>query len=281
MKRTLKYLFLSVVLFVFINELHSQRVVVDSSFMDKFPTLVGSISFDTDSIDIIAGEVGIGSSETYRVNIKNVGNYPVAFTNGKSNNFISVNFEPPLLNSMDEGVMVVSFEALADLDTGMLVSEVSIISNDRLNPYKYLNLYTTIIPGKANYSSAIMDTVPNIVFDHYNYDFGHHNHGRKFFHTFLITNFGSQPLLINNIEVPREVEIVDAPVGMIMPGEKRILRVKVSTRGRTGIQHYIISVYSNDPSDPVVMLGLHGSVKILPDNKKTSVQCESSGKQRL
>lgn len=281
MRKAIKYLFLSVVLTVFICDLHSQRVVVDSSFMDIFPTIIGSISFATDSTDVIAGEVGVGSSEEYRIDIKNVGNHAVSFTNGRSNNFISVNFEPQILNSMEEGVMIVNFETSRDLDTGMLVSEISIISNDNLNPYKFLNLFTTLVPSSASFSTTTMDTVPNIIFDHYNYDFGHHNHGRKFFHTFLITNYGTQPLIISNIEVPREVDVIDAPIGMIMPGEKRILRVKASTRGRTGIQHYIISVYSNDPSDPVVMLGLHGSVKILPDNKKTSVQCESIGKQRL
>ncbi len=256
------------------------QVKIDSSYLDRFPTLIGSICFETDSTDVWGGEIPAGSSSEYRIKIKNVGNYPVSFTNGKSNNFISLIFEPAFLNPLDEGVCVVSFESLVSIDTGELITEIAITSDDKKNPYKFLNLHNTILPAVETDPMLIMDSVPNIIFDHYNYDFGHQKRGQRFYHTYVITNRGKEPLLISNIVVPPGIEVIDYPVGEILPGEKIILRIRVNTRGRVGVQHYIVSVYSNDPSDPVVMLGLHGSVKVLPGHKKTSVQCSGS-KQRL
>ena len=280
MSYKLKYLFLLSIFIAGCNISKAQDVKIDSSFLENFPTLIGSICFETDSMEFFGGSVPAGGNNTYNLKMKNAGSIPVTFHNGKSNGFISLTFNPPVLNPSDEGVMVVLFEPHSSIDTGYLVTEIAITTDDILNPYKFLNLHTIILPEVVLDPNKVMDTVPNIIFDHYNFDFGHHNHGQRFLHTYLITNMGEQPLVVNNIELPPGVEVIDYPLGEILPEEQRILRVRVNTRGRVGVQHYIISVYSNDPSDPVVMLGIHGSVKEMPGHKKASVQC-NGGKQRL
>ncbi|MBC8319758.1 MAG: DUF1573 domain-containing protein [Bacteroidetes bacterium] len=273
--RMLRYTYL-ILLFLFANThlLLSQNTQIDSLTRKKFPLIIGNIGFATDSMDIVVGDVPRGEITVFRIEIRNFGKDPVMFTNGKSSRFVTLNFEPELLIPSKEGIINVEFNADIELNLGKFVSEISIVSNDKKSPYKFLNLLMNLIEGgrSINYKD-IFDTVPNMVFDHYNYDFGHLVRGKILYHTFLISNLGSMPLNIFEIKLPKGIKVVDSPANPILQDEKAMLRIRINTHGRIGIQHETIVVRSNDPDNPLVILGIHGSVRIYPNHKKTSVQC--------
>ncbi len=171
------------------------------------------------------------------------------------------------------GRMIVEFNADSELSLGEFKAEISIISSDNKNPYKFLYLIVNIEEGNSGGFQGKFDSVPHMVFDHYNYDYGHLVRGKKLYHTFLISNYGALPLSITDIETPKGITVVDRPVQPILSGEQAILRIKINTHGRVGVQHQSVFVHSNDPSSALVILGIHGSVRIYPAHKKTSVQC--------
>jgi len=59
-----------------------------------------------------------------------------------------------------------------------------------------------------------------VVFDHYNYDYGHLVRGKNLYHTFVISNTGSEPLYIIEIIPPKGIKIIDVPIQPILPGKK-------------------------------------------------------------
>ena len=246
---------------------------VDSALFKKFPTCIGNIGFAIDSNDIVVGDIPRGEISTFSYEIYNFGKESIVFTNGSSNNFVSQQFQPDVLPPATSGMMIVNFNANYELELGDFDSEISIISNDVKNPYKFLNIYMNIVEGLGGTNANAYDTVPHIVFDHYNYDYGHLTRGKVQYHTFIITNEGSESLIINELTLPKGTTVVDSPTEPLLAGEKYILRLKINTRGRVGVQHQSVLVHSNDPSNPLVILGLHGSVRIYPSHKKTSVQC--------
>ena len=252
----------------------SQNIGADTLVDKNFPLRIGNVGFATDSMEIVVGNVPLGEISNYRIGINNFGKEPIIFTNGKSNSFVSLKFEPNILMPSMSGTMNVEFDADPELDLGEFVAEVSIVSDDEENPYKFLNLLMNIVEGTGSaMNKAAFDTIPHLAFDHYNYDYGHLVRGKIEYHTFLITNEGGEPLNISEITPPKGIKIVDSPVQSILSGEKAILRIKINTRGRVGIQHQSILVKSNDPSSPLIILGIHGSVRVFPAHKKTSVQC--------
>lgn len=268
---------IQLILFVlFVNTLHvfSQTKVSDSLTKEEFPFVIGNVGFATDSIDIVVGDVPRGEVSTFRIELYNFGNEPVQFTSGKSNRFVTLKFEPDLLMPLNEGTMIIEFNADIDLLLGEFDTEISITSNDKKNPAKFLYILMNIVEstGGAKYQK-FLDTVPHIVFDHYNYNYGHLVRGRKEYHTFLISNVGSEPLNIVNIEVPKGLTVVDRPMQPMLSGEETILRIRINTKGRVGVQHQSVLVRSNDPVNPLIILGIHGSVKVYPAHKKTSDQC--------
>ena len=246
---------------------------VDSALFKKFPTCIGNIGFAIDSIDIVVGDMPRGEISTFSYEIYNFGKESIVFTNGSSNNFVSQQFQPEVLPPLSTGTMIVNFNADNELELGDFNSEISIISNDVKSPYKFLNIDMNIVEGLGGENANTFDTVPHIIFDHYNYDYGHQKRGKVQYHTFIITNEGSEPLLIKEITLPKGTTVVDSPTEPLMAGERYILRLKINTRGKVGVQHQSVLVHSNDPSNPLVILGLHGSVRIYPSHKKTSVQC--------
>lgn len=261
-------------LFAHSNVAISQNISQDSLVKGKFPLVIGSIGFATDSMEIVAGNVPGGEVTTFEFEIYNFGNAPVTFTNGRSNHFVTQKFEPKTLMPSTSGRMIVEFNADPELSLGEFKAEISIISSDKINPYKFLYLIVNVEEGTSgNGFQGKFDSVPHMVFDHYNYDYGHLVRGKKLYHTFLISNYGALPLSITDIVPPKGITIVDRPVHPILTGEQAILRLKINTHGRVGVQHQSVFVHSNDPASSLVILGIHGSVRIYPAHKKTSVQC--------
>lgn len=251
----------------------------DSVVLKKYPVVIGNIGFATDSVEIVVGKVPRGEITTFNFEVYNFGNEPVVFAVGKSNKFIGVNFQPTVLSPRMVGTMTAEFDADMEMDLGDFDVEIAITSDDKLNPYKFLTLLMEIIEGTGGVDSRKYDSVPHIVFDHYNHDFGHHKRGKIIYHTFILTNEGGEPLNIIDVQTPKGITIIDLPTEVILPGEKTILRFKINTRGKVGIQHQTIKVKSTDPEYPLVILGIHGSVRVFPNNKKPSNQCGNDGER--
>ena len=249
---------------------------IDSLLIKKFPLKIGSIGFATDSVEVVMGDVPHGEVSTFQFEIFNFGSEPVVFKNGKSNKFIGVEFTPSILYPEAAGVMKVEFDALSELDLGNFDVEVSIESDDNQNPYKFITLLMNLVEG-TNPDKNKYDSVPHIVFDHYNHDFGHFRRGKVIYHTFILSNDGGEPLYVFDVVPPKGITVIDSPIMPVMPDEKSIIRLKINTRGRVGIQHNTVLVHTNDPENPLVILGLHGSVRIYPTHKKTENQCGDVG----
>jgi len=273
--RVLRLIYIVLLTLVFsLNALLSQNVSVDSLILNSFPFRIGNVGFATDSMDIVVGDVPRGEKPNFRIGVYNFGKEPIVFTNGKSNRFVTLSFEPNMLMPLTDGSMNIEFDADNELSLGEFESEISIISDDMENPYKFLNLIMNIVESIAKSKiQGSFDTIPHMVFDHYNYDFGHLVRGKILYHTYIISNLGSEPLSILEIIPPKGIKVVDSPVQPIPLNEKAILRIRINTHGRVGVQHESVIVRSNDPLNPLVILGIHGSVRVFPEHKKTSAQC--------
>lgn len=250
--------------------LYSQSV--DSVILKKYPLKIGNLCISTDSVEVIIGDVPRGEKTTFDFNIYNQGNDIINVTNGRSNKFINVISNPSAIAPGASAILTVELDAKQELDLGDFDAEVSIVTDDKINPYKFMTLLMNIIEGE-NPNLGNYDSIPHIVFDHYNHDFGHLKRGKVLYHTFILENTGGEPLYVYSVEPPKGISVVDYPQVPVLPNEKSIIRLKINTRGRVGVQHNSVFVKTNDPDSPLIILGLHGSVKVYPSHKKTENQC--------
>lgn len=85
------------------------------------------------------------------------------------------------------------------------------------------------------------------------------------FREVTITNIGNYPLIINSCRASCGCTVPNCPVEAIPPKKKSVIKVRYNT-SNIGAFNKTITVYSNDQSNPVTLIRIHGEVKA-PTNK--------------
>ena len=235
---------------------------VDSSMIKKYPFRLGNIGFAIDSLEFDVGNLTRGETFHHEIQMYNFGKQPITFKSGKMDKFVDMNYNPGILSPDQSGTAIIDFEVVQDLPLGHTIAEIAIETNDKSNPFKFLYLIGNVTEDSPHFENKLVfDTVPRMVFDHYNYNFGHLPRGKNIVHTFVFTNRGNQDLIIDEINSSVGCSVIPPPMTIIPPGGTGTLVVKVRMLGNFGVQHRTINIKTNDPINPKITLGLHGTVR--------------------
>lgn len=98
-----------------------------------------------------------------------------------------------------------------------------------------------------------------IVFEKSTYDFGTIARQADGTCEFHFTNKGDAPLVITKVTAACGCTVPSYPKEPILPGEKGKIKVQYNTK-KTGVFTKTITVVSNDPSSPSVVLTIKGNV---------------------
>jgi uncharacterized protein DUF1573 len=110
---------------------------------------------------------------------------------------------------------------------------------------------TPVNPGEA----------PLIVFEQMDYDFGTVFAGEKVERHYNFKNDGKGTLTISNVKGSCGCTVAQASKNSLAPGETADVKAVFDSTGRSGQQDKTITVTSNDPKNPQVVLKLHGLVR--------------------
>jgi len=103
-------------------------------------------------------------------------------------------------------------------------------------------------------------SAPRMVLQEVVYDFGAVEQGTNVSHAFRLSNAGGLALSIDNLRSSCDCTATVAPARVIAPGGSAAADVLFDTARASGHQSKTVSVYSNDPSQPVITLTLTGRV---------------------
>ena len=105
---------------------------------------------------------------------------------------------------------------------------------------------------------------PDIVCDAPNYDFGDMSNTQFVEHEYPIRNAGTLSLEIRDVHASCGCTAVKPSQNVIPPGGEATIQARLDLRGRSGLQQKTITVTSNDPDTPTLILQLKGNaVQIL------------------
>ncbi len=232
----------------------------DSAFLQKYPYIIGKLAFAVDSLETYIGNISTGSDTLLRLEIYNFGKKPIKLFSRKSNRFVSIDYLSANLLPKNSTFAKISFSIPEEMPLGKMQFEAVFETDDKINPYKFLYFSANIVKNIAVH--AQVDTVPHIVFTNYNYVFGRLKRGRKLYYTFSFRNEGTKLLIINQIVVDKGIRILEKPQKQIPPGGTGDIRIEIFTGRYIGILHKSIFVYSNDPANQVIVLGIHGTIAV-------------------
>ncbi|MBI1852679.1 MAG: DUF1573 domain-containing protein [Planctomycetes bacterium] len=110
---------------------------------------------------------------------------------------------------------------------------------------------TPVNPGEA----------PTIVFDEMEFDFGTVFAGEKVEHHYPFKNTGKGTLNVSSVKGSCGCTVAQASKNSLAPGETADVKAVFDSTGRPGQNDKTITVTSNDPKNPQVILKLHGLVR--------------------
>ena len=254
--------------------LSGQTAKIDSALIKAYPFKIGNIGFSVDSIETIIGAVNRGEVYKHQIELYNFGKKPIVLKGGKSSRFIEIKYQPTVIQPGAKATAFIDFDVIPDLPLGPISVELAVETDDRQNAFKFLYLLADIVEDSTKFQTQlIIDTVPRMIFNTYNFDFGHLVRGKKVYHTFYFTNMGSEDLFVEKVSSSSGCRVIAPPAKMIPPGGSGRLVVQVKTIGSIGVQHRTVSIRSNDPVNPLIILGVHGTVRQMPPPKQNPSFC--------
>jgi len=128
-----------------------------------------------------------------------------------------------------------------------------------------LFLLTTVLlsgSGCDTPTSAPTTNAPHIVFAEPVYDFGKVEQGEQVTHMFRFTNQGGQELRVESVKTSCGCTAAVISEEVLPPGKEGTISATFDTTHFSGEKAKGISVYSNDPLQPVATLTLQGEITI-------------------
>lgn len=101
---------------------------------------------------------------------------------------------------------------------------------------------------------------PQLAIQQTSHDFGEIKQGETVSHDFVLSNSGGDLLKITNVRASCGCTAAKPEKDELAPGESTNLTVKFNSTGRMGKQHKTITVFSNDPKNPEMVLTITGSI---------------------
>jgi len=100
---------------------------------------------------------------------------------------------------------------------------------------------------------------PSIACDQASFDWGTQENSANVKHTFVVKNIGKSTLTIDRVKPACGCTVAAISSKVLEPGETSEIAADLSLKGRTGLQTKTMTVFSNDPLKPSLILTLKGN----------------------
>lgn len=187
--------------------------------------------------------------------VLNGGTQTIQFTgNFVSPAYIQVDVQPRKLAPGEKGTIRISYNGAMKNQYGFQSDNVQIETDDSVEPKKSFSVYATLEDFFPQMTAAELAQAPQLSFASYALDFGNVAVATATEKEITFTNTGKKELLIKSIQPNCSCVSASASKTSLKPGESAILKISFDPQDRSGTQNKAISLYSNDPKNPVQRL---------------------------
>lgn len=214
---------------------------------EEFPNKIGNLGFSTNLKDL--GPVAPGKILETTVKAYNHTKMPITVSKFEVSNRLKMQV-PVSIEPEQEAILKFSFLAPINGVYGPITEEFVIVTDDALQPKKTLKFtaeIADILPDSINDFSkmAKMQLAKTTV------QFDTISTGKITMQEIEIQNTGKQDLIIRKLMSNATYIKSDMEKKVVKPGQKVKLKVSINTEGLLGKDAKFITVYSNDPIEPI------------------------------
>lgn len=208
------------------------------------------LGFKFDVVNL--GQVFTNEPKIKHVDFFNFGEYPIQLNQIQENLPIHLKAKmiPAVVTAKTRGVLEFTYDAQAKDDLGFFDEgiKLALLSNERKE--LSLKVLATVHEYFEPVTLAEKDNVPRLEIKEMEIDLSRIKSNLVISRLITLENKGGQPLHIRKILSNCECVSLIVPKEEMKPGERMDITVIFDPKGRRGIDHKTITIYSNDPIWP-------------------------------
>lgn len=174
--------------------------------------------------------------------------------------FIKLNFEPQVLAPKQVGTVHISYDPVHDDNLGYNNHGIVIYTDEENSQAKKINVIATISEYFPPMSEEELEKAPKLAITDRLQDLGKVNEGSTASAEFVLTNHGRTALNIRKVKSNCGCFVAELPKENIKPGKSVVLKGTFDSTNRKGNQNKSITIYSNDPIDPIQVVSIKASI---------------------
>jgi len=190
----------------------------------------------------------------------NAGSTKIEFVRVEGPKYIKIE-TPDGLNPGERGIIKIGYDAKLRNQYGFLSDKIDLHTTDSINPIKSYSVYASAEEFFPTITVAELAKAPALSMSTYAIDFARVKKGVKVQQSTTFLNRGKQNLEIRAIQSNCTCLTATTDKKMIKPGETATLQWTLTTEGRMGTQNKAITIYSNDPRNPVQRITISGYIE--------------------
>ncbi len=222
----------------------------------SYSEVIGGLAFNKLSQHV--GTVNSDSTAEVEFMLKNVSPQPIEISlSPETSQAISLEMEKTVIAPGAKASIKAKVAGEAIDNEGMFQLPIKLNTNEEEFASKELQVTGTLHKVEVDKASGL---APNIKFDEMNYNAGVVLAGEKVTHAFTFKNEGEGELTIESVKASCGCTATAPKDKVIKPGATSEILATFDSRGRNGLQNKSITVKTNDPDEPTIVLRLQVEV---------------------
>ncbi len=225
---------------------------------DIYPYKIGDIRLN--KMHISFGRIYNTQVKKQTIEIVNIAEQEVHIDFKRVGSHLDVKAVPGKLAPQQKGEIHITYDAKKRDDWDYVRDYFSVELNGKIQPQRLI-ISATIREDFSKLTKKDLEDAPNIEFETLVHDFGTAKKGDKIEYKFTFTNKGKDDLKIRKTRASCGCTATNIENDVIKSGESSAIKTVFNTAGRSGRQNKTITVITNDPKDPRIVLWLKGKVE--------------------
>jgi hypothetical protein len=225
---------------------------------DEYKFAFGAIRMNMNHLSF--GTVYKGQAQVKEVAMINTSSQPQTVKLENIPAHLSAKVTPVTLAPNQKGVIEISYNSAKKDDWGFIIDRMDININGVSENANKLMVSANLEEDFTKISEAEKAKAPKINFTQNTFDFGKIKQGESVSYEYIFTNIGKSDLLIRKVTAACGCTAVITTADVIPAGKTGTIKTTFNSSGKTGTQNKTITVITNDPENPKVILWIKGEI---------------------
>ncbi|MDQ3071660.1 MAG: DUF1573 domain-containing protein [Bacteroidota bacterium] len=240
------------------------------TLVDSFPFSSGNLRYVMQHIQF--GQVFNNQKDTVGyITAYNTSDVPMSIVGFNNNDipYLSMTGLPMIIPPKQEVKIPIHFNPSAANDFGMLWNNVILVTDDPFAKDKSVSVVAEVLQYFPPLTEAEKAKAPRVNMPEFEHDFGTITQGEVVSYDFQIFNRGRQDLKILKVKASCGCTATEPAKTLLKPNEASEIKVTYHSDGKKGLEEKHVTVYTNDPANPVITLKIKANV-LVPEKTGTT-----------